>query len=242
MSYAAQVSAANPGCFLFLIDQSSSMSDRFGSVDPFTAKLDLLAASIRPTDPENALGSGMGASGVDVRDAKQSKAAFVTAVVNRFLNQLVLRCTSASGGVHDYFHVGLFGYGSDVVCLLKRDVMPISEIARSALSATQPLTGSGPAFVMAGQSKARAWLEPNAFGGTPMCKVLERAGRVVDNWLTEHRNAFPPIVVNLTDGEATDGDPLSPANGLRQLHSSDGAVLLFNCHISSHAGGSCQPF
>jgi len=40
-------------------------------------------------------------------------------------------------------------------------------------------------------------------------------------------------VINITDGEATDGDPTSPANALKNLASKDGGVLLFNIHVSS---------
>jgi hypothetical protein len=41
------------------------------------------------------------------------------------------------------------------------------------------------------------------------------------------------VVLNLTDGEANDGDPSIPADSLRQLASADGPVLLFNLHVSS---------
>jgi hypothetical protein len=40
-------------------------------------------------------------------------------------------------------------------------------------------------------------------------------------------------VINITDGEATDGDPGDAANSIKQLSSSDGEVLLFNLHTSS---------
>ena len=44
---------------------------------------------------------------------------------------------------------------------------------------------------------------------------------------------FPPIVVNITDGEATDGDPLRYAQALRSFATDDGEVLLFNVHLSA---------
>ncbi len=40
-------------------------------------------------------------------------------------------------------------------------------------------------------------------------------------------------MINISDGEATDGDPSNLANNLKQLTSSDGNVLLFNVHLSS---------
>src|SRR5262249_11524508 len=45
--------------------------------------------------------------------------------------------------------------------------------------------------------------------------------------------SFPPIVINITDGEATDGDPSGAADAIKRLASSDGDVLVFNLHIPS---------
>ena len=40
------------------------------------------------------------------------------------------------------------------------------------------------------------------------------------------------MVIHLTDGEPTDGDPLPYAEALKSLSTEDGQLLLFNCHIS----------
>ena len=66
-----------------------------------------------------------------------------------------------------------------------------------------------------------------------MSRALTRAHSVIKNWLDEHPDCFPPIVINITDGEATDGNPSNLATNLRKLASSDGNVLLFNVHLSS---------
>jgi len=47
-------------------------------------------------------------------------------------------------------------------------------------------------------------------GKTPMCATLERASTVLLKFLSEHPARYPPLVVNVTDGEATDGDPEQP--------------------------------
>ena len=41
--------------------------------------------------------------------------------------------------------------------------------------------------------------------------------------------------MNLTDGEANDGDPSGAADDLRSLQSVDGPTLLLNLHVSSGA-------
>jgi hypothetical protein len=66
-----------------------------------------------------------------------------------------------------------------------------------------------------------------------MSQALTRAQSVVSGWLNEHPACFPPVALNLTDGEANDGDPTNPAEAFRQLASADGPALLFNLHVSS---------
>ena len=62
---------------------------------------------------------------------------------------------------------------------------------------------------------------------------MTRAATLLAGFLVEHPDCFPPVVLNLTDGEANDGDPEGRAAELRKLSSTDGNVLLFNAHISS---------
>jgi hypothetical protein len=83
------------------------------------------------------------------------------------------------------------------------------------------------------------WFDPVAGGGTPMCSALSQAQAVVQRWLAQHPDCFPPAVIHITDGESTDGDPTAAMKALTSLSSSDGPVLLFNVHISSD--GSAKP-
>ena len=74
--------------------------------------------------------------------------------------------------------------------------------------------------------------------GTPMCTALGYCSQVVRAWIEAHPGSFPPMVINLTDGESTDGMPVPFAEDLKSLATSDGNVLLFNCHLS---GRDAQP-
>lgn len=84
------------------------------------------------------------------------------------------------------------------------------------------------------------WFEPTANGGTPMCQVLGMAKTLLEGWLAQHPNCFPPIVINITDGEATDGNPTLAAESIRKLRSNDGEVLLFNLHLSSQRAAAIE--
>lgn len=67
-----------------------------------------------------------------------------------------------------------------------------------------------------------------------MCEALSAAQAILQHWIAEHRDSFPPVVLHITDGESTDGDPNSFANYAKDLSTADGNVLLFNLHASSH--------
>jgi hypothetical protein len=79
------------------------------------------------------------------------------------------------------------------------------------------------------------WVYPQADNGTPLCSALAQAKTILQTWLSQHPACFPPIVIHMTDGESTDGDPSEAMNGISSLCSSDGNCLLFNLHLSSNA-------
>jgi hypothetical protein len=83
------------------------------------------------------------------------------------------------------------------------------------------------------------WIDPKAEGSTPMCHVLHQAHGILQQWIGKHPHSFPPIVVHISDGESQDGDPLPYADALRALATSDGNVLLLNCHLSMAAEEPC---
>lgn len=203
MSYSAEISRSNPTCFLFLVDQSKSML--------------------------GAIGGGQG----------KKKADAVADSLNRLLYTLVLRCVWGQS-VLDRFHVGVVGYGRQVVpalggALARRELVPIGELARSPLRVEQHvnLVDDGCGGQVEQIVKAPVWFEPVGDGKTPMCKCFERAAQIVSSFLLEHPACYPPLIINLSDGEATDGNPETAAQNVRELASEDGSVLLFNAHISS---------
>jgi hypothetical protein len=84
------------------------------------------------------------------------------------------------------------------------------------------------------------WFEAKHAGGTPMSSAFKMAADMVQRWVAEHPKGFAPIVINITDGESTDGDPVADAKALCSLGSEDGAALLFNIHLSSAAGNPIE--
>jgi hypothetical protein len=213
MAYKAEISRKNPGCFLFLLDQSGSMEDPFGGGEGGRKKADELAT-----------------------------------IINKLIHNLSIRCAK-SDSIYDYFHVGVLGYGQDTVvkpafegAIAGRDLVPISELADNPLRIEDRVkkTDDGAGGLVEQTVKFPVWFDPKWAGGTPMCGAFKAAADIVQRWVSERAKGFPPIVINITDGEATDGDPKPEAQALCSLGSDDGAVLLFNIHLSSTAGAPVE--
>ena len=68
-----------------------------------------------------------------------------------------------------------------------------------------------------------------------MEKAFRKASEVIEtHWLPFYIDSFPPIVINITDGEPTNERPtLREAKHLMSLSSNDGPTLLLNVHISA---------
>lgn len=203
MPYSAEISRTNPTCFLFLIDQSGSMADAV---------------------PEQ---------------ANRRKADALADTINRFLQNLVIRCAKEEG-VRDYFHVGVIGYGATVGPafvggLTGRDLVSISEIGNmpARIEDKKKKVDDGAGGIMEQSIRMPIWFDPIAGGGTPMCQALGLAQGILQTWLAQHPNCFPPVVIQITDGESTDGDPSAVMRAIKESSSQDGNVLLFNVHISS---------
>lgn len=159
--------------------------------------------------------------------------------INKLLSALVIKCTK-SEGVRDYYYVSVIGYGGNVGPRLGgqlsgRDLVSVSQLANSPLRVEdrKRKVHDGAGGLVEENVKFPVWFDPVADDGTPMCQALLIARDLLQKWVSEHPNCFPPVAINITDGEATDGDPTGPAEDLKAIASSDGNALLFNVHLSS---------
>jgi hypothetical protein len=172
-------------------------------------------------------------------DASRKKADLVADAINRLLQNLVIKCAKEEG-IRDYFHVGVLGYGDKVGpalsgALAGKELVSISEIGNQPARIEQRVkkVEDGAGGLVEQPIRFPVWFDPKAHGATPMCQAFTLAHDVLGRWLPQHPDSFPPIVINITDGEATDGNPAGAALALRNLANNDGNVLLFNIHLSS---------
>ena len=187
--------------------------------------------------------SGSMAEPIRFRGRPTTKAEAVASVANGLLFELIERARR-SDGVRNYYDIAVLGYSGDdeVSSLLPgdRDTLSVTELAavrpdirRETVECRLPDGG-----IALRELPVPVWIEPRAAGQTPMCEALRRIRDLAAAWCADpsHAESFPPIVFNITDGEATDCDDAelrAVAGQIKSLRTADGNVLLVNIHIAA---------
>ena len=169
-----------------------------------------------------------------------TKAERAALAVNSVLEELVLASRTGEE-IRERCHVSVIGYGEKVNCIV--DGM-ISEIPSSLIEVKdmKKMVCDGAGGLVEVDVKKPIWLEQRASGGTPMHDAFQRAAGIVETWISDRPDVFPPIVFNITDGDATRPDlTADSARKIMNCHTTDGDVLLFNLHIAN-SGNMVAPF
>ena len=168
------------------------------------------------------------------------KAEVVSMVAGRLIDELIMR-SNREGEFRHYYDIAIIGYSGDRVYSLlgeKLDFLPITELAtrkvpRMVYALNYHTLKDGDTTF---SEEVSRWVEPLAQGSTPMCRMLYKVTELVAKWCSrkENRESFPPIVINITDGEPTDCDDNELRDicaQVRRVATEDGETLLLNVHI-----------
>ena len=215
MSYSQEISRANKGLFVFLLDQSFSMEDPLGGA--VNAKMDELATAVNSWLQEMTIRT-TGSEGI--RDYFD-------------IGMIGYRTDDEANPIIESPLTGDLR-GQELVSIV--DIYNNTRMETK----TQSYYDEDDGEMKEREVDFPVWIEAKAEGGTPMCSALHEAYEVVSKWIEEHPRSFPPIVLHISDGENQEaGDPLDYADPLRSLETEDGNVLLLNCHLSEE---KAQPF
>ncbi len=206
--YSAQITRKQKTAFIILLDQSGSMQE-------------FISFQRRPV----------------------RKSEIAARFANLFIEELMLR-SRRSEFINDYFDILALGYHGDTVEPIltdKIEFVPISKLyykpaPHQTSYMERRMPGSG--LLTISYLTYRCWVQPKAEGGTPMFAALMQCEKVAKRWCRrkEHRDSYPLIVINITDGEASDSDAQmlnNAARRIRETATEDGNTLLFNIHITS---------
>lgn len=121
--------------------------------------------------------------------------------------------------------------------IAEKNVVSIMEFGRCGKAETRTqLIPDGAGGVIEKQVPFTTWFESTANGWTPMVECMTKLKDVIADWIEQHPESYPPIVINVTDGEPSDGDPIPITEEIKNLETKDGKTLVYNCHISSRSG------
>ena len=173
--------------------------------------------------------------------AEMQKSRAVAFVANSFIDELIYRARR-EGGVRDYYDIAVIGYSGDGVNSLVSPMGEFTSPSRLAASRVRRQKFSRERVLPSGRSivavtEHNMWIGEKAAGITPMCGALRETHSLVEWWCRRPANAssYPPTVINITDGEASDGaadEVRRVAERIRRTGTSDGNTLLINIHLA----------
>jgi hypothetical protein len=197
-----QISSTFPCLVVYLLDQSGSMEEMFGT-------------------------------------ERRTKAQKVAEAINEVIFETGLKCFDSSGNIKNRFELSVIGYGNNSRNtseaawegnLKGHWVVSIADVFQNPIGEFNGIP---------------VWISPKSGYMTPMNNAFENAYRVCEAWINwgNHKECHPPIVINITDGEATDGGYSNSTlketvQRLKNLRTHYGSVNVFNIHISTRKSDS----
>ena len=172
--------------------------------------------------------------------ANSTKAELAALAVNRVIAEIITACT-VGDEIRDRCYVAVIGYGKGVnVIFLDK----VSELAKNPNTITvKKKVSDGAGGLVEVDEIVRVFVNDTAIGGTPMREAFQQAYIGVDKFISNNPSSFPPIVINITDGEPSTTSiaiVATEANKLAQLKTSDGNVIIINAHISTASAGKIE--
>ncbi len=213
--YTRRFTRRYPGLFIILLDQSGSMAEE-----------------------------------VDGRGC--SKADFATTAINNLIHEMVqiAKFDVSTGKRRKYAYLSIFGYNDSVYPLLSPEPMDIpflSEHHRGTVPTVRDVLDSHAGTYRQVTENRVFWIEPRTQGKTQMAEAFTYARNVATRWLTEapepgqapRQDCFPPIIINITDAQDNGKvNPLSITQEIQREGTSQGSILIFNCHFTTRIGQS----
>ena len=211
--YTAYITRSTPSVFLFLIDQSGSMSEKVTLENGTSTTKDVFLSDALNATLNSLLDRCI--KGNDIRD---------------YFEVAVIGYGGKSGTVANLAWQGKLAGKSWVTMTELRD----NFLEEREEEVERTVRGKAVKSIV----KRKTWIEPLSEYQTPMHNAFTLAAELLEDWIVRYKgiNVYPPTILNITDGQFTDAKNdamLDAAQRIMQLKTMDGNALLFNLHISS---------
>ena len=161
-----------------------------------------------------------------------TKAEFAALAVNRTIYEIVAACRKGEK-ISDRCHITVIGYGERTELVLGGRPSEIEIPPHGTMSLTRKVP-DGAGGLLDVEMKLGVWVQAKAGNGTPMQDALNLAADLVEAWTRDNPDNFPPVVINISDGEPNDAAATrAAAQRLAGYGTSDGRVVIYNCHIGT---------
>jgi uncharacterized protein YegL len=163
-----------------------------------------------------------------------SKKEFAALAVNRCIYAIMNAC-KAGESIKDRCHIGVIGYGKVTEVLVGGNPSQLGALVKRTQVSKKKVPDRAGSLVEI-EERLPIWIEPRAENGTPLHVAFDLTAELIDAWINENPDNFPPVVINITDGEPNNRSQAeTAARRLLSLATSDGNVLLLNAHIADAA-------
>lgn len=165
------------------------------------------------------------------------KAKNAALAVNRVIYEIV-KSSQSGTEIKDRCFVGVIGYGATVTPIVGGMIAKVASEYLGVEHLIQKISDGAGGLVEI-EIEQPYWVLPTHENGTPMTEALAKAYQIAYDWTLKNQESFPPVVINITDGEPNDEvSAKKAAKKLMEIETRDGNLLLFNAHISGLPGAS----
>ncbi|MDD2815510.1 MAG: VWA domain-containing protein [Thiotrichaceae bacterium] len=177
----------------------------------------------------------------DAFNTGEAKKDVAAKAVNRVIDAIGMACQSGNN-VKDRCFISVIGYGARIDLQVFGMISQLADNPKR-IDRVKKKESDGAGGLVELDIQMPIWLEPKADNGTPMAEAFELAYKTIEDWIERYPDNFPPVVINITDGEPNDQSAtFTAAKKVMEQKTSDGNVLVLNAHISdASAGEICLP-
>jgi len=161
-----------------------------------------------------------------------SKAEFAALAVNRTIYEIVASCRKGEK-ISDRCHITVIGYGEKTELIVGGRPSDIEKPPHGTKNFKKKVSDGAGGLIEIDWSLG-IWVQPKYNNGTPMEDAFKLAAELVEAWTRDNPQSFPPIIINISDGEPN--DPVASRQAAQRIAgfgTSDGNVLIYNCHIGT---------